>query len=762
MKKFIGLFLFFLFLCFGSYSQSVGLVLSGGGAKGMAHIGVIKALEENNIPIDYVAGTSAGAIVAALYASGYSVEEMTYIFTSGAMDSYLASTPDRNKGYLYKENRQNSKLYTFKINVDSSLIHTKILPTYIIAPHSLDYGFMEFFAQANTVCDGNFDNLMVPFRCVASSINDNDEYVMRKGDLSTAVRASMTFPFFFNPIYMDEKVLMDGGMYNNFPVNVMQEDFNPDIIIGCSVASNYAEPQEDNIISVLQNIFMTDTDFSMPENGVLIKPNVIGIVSLLDFSKTPELIDSGYYACTRQMELIKTKVTRQESQEELRAKRESFNQKKKPLFFKDIYALNVTKSQFQYIDKLMTGNKYFVSSKELHEKYDILVSDDKIISAFPTATYNKATSFYDMKLNIKKDYNLEAEIGGNLAWDNSGQLYVNGRYKYFGRFALDANLGGYLGRFYKSVSINGKIDYPGKQLFYGIIDATINQKKYFATSTNFYSDVSPSYLIQNERHILVQTGMSTAKRSVAYLKFAVFKNTDIFYNTNYFSVNDTADYTIFNGLTAGINYTKNTFNKYIYPDAGYLLKLDVDFVHGKEKYYPGTTSLNSNYLEQKHNWFRVSAIYQHYFLSIKYYSIGLSGNFVFSNQKPWSNYMSSLLHANSFEPFQNCITRFLPEYRAYSYSALGLKSMIKLPYNFLITMEGYAFAPINELYETENQHVATEKMFKNVYYLGSLGLVFNNILIPVSLNFNLYDNKETPFTISCSIGYMFFNRYALE
>lgn len=537
MKKFLGILFSFL-ISYITFGQSVGVVLSGGGSRGVAHIGVLRSLEENDIPIDYIIGTSAGAIVGGLYSAGYSLDEITEIFESGLIQSFLG--PEiKKKGYISKELNPTPEWITVKIKLDS-LFKFKVLPTNIISSDAMDFGFMTFFSQATTACKNDFDNLMIPFRCVASNVNENKPYVLSKGDLGSAIRASMSFPFYFSPIKIDGNVLLDGGMYNNFPVDLMEEIFNPDFIIGVSVSSSYPDPDETDIISVLQNVFMFDMNFDMPDNSILIKPNVIDI-PLLDFSQTQKLIDSGYVACNYLIDSIKNNVNRKVTLNEVKEKRETFNQKKPPLFFTNVFVANVNKGQEEYIKNLIIGNRDFLSVSELKDKYDLLTSLDNVSSSYPIAVYNDSTGLYDLFLNIKQNYNLEAKIGGNISIGGVNQAFFGVQHRYLSRFSLDSKFNLFFGNFYNGVGIETKIDYPTKVLIYSYLDMAINRKNYFTTSGNFYIDSNPSYLIQDEKHIQFRIGMPISRRSELYLRSCLVNTKDSYYNTKFFSSSDEAD-----------------------------------------------------------------------------------------------------------------------------------------------------------------------------------------------------------------------------
>ena len=199
MKRIILYILLIVLLPFSLSAQKVGVVMSGGGARGLAHIGVIKVLEENNIPIDYVAGTSMGAIVAALYSMGYTPDEMIKMMKSEDFQRWYTGTMDQNYMYYFKKNRQVPDLFSVHFSFKDSV---RIVPPLanIINAAPMNLGFLEIFAGYTAACKGDFNKLMVPFRCVASDIYNKKEVVFSKGDLGDAVRASMTYPFFFRPI----------------------------------------------------------------------------------------------------------------------------------------------------------------------------------------------------------------------------------------------------------------------------------------------------------------------------------------------------------------------------------------------------------------------------------------------------------------------------------------------------------------------------------------------------------------------------------
>ncbi|MFH2094198.1 MAG: patatin-like phospholipase family protein, partial [Bacteroidota bacterium] len=332
-------------------AQTVGVVLSGGGAKGMSHIGVLKALEENNIPIDYVAGTSIGAIIAGLYAIGYSPEEMEVIFKSDEFNKWAFGIMDDEYKYYFKEDEPNAAWISLDFSYDSIL--KPHIPTNIISPHQMDFAYMQIFAAAAARARYNFDSLFVPFRCVAVDVYKHKEVVFRKGDLASSIRASMTIPLFFKPLIIDDCLLFDGGILNNFPVDVMDRDFDPDVIIGSKVSSNSAKPDEDDVLLQIENLVTEFTSFDIPgDKGILIEP-LVSNVGLMDFDKADELVKNGYFETSYQMNKIDSMITRRVDRIEVEKRRLSYRQSLPEILISNIYIEGLNTRQKSYITRCL-------------------------------------------------------------------------------------------------------------------------------------------------------------------------------------------------------------------------------------------------------------------------------------------------------------------------------------------------------------------------------------------------------------------------
>jgi NTE family protein len=208
--------------------KKVGIVLSGGGAKGVAHIGALKVIREAGIPIDFIAGTSMGSIVGGLSAIGYSPEQLDSIVKAQDWSFLLSDKVKRSN--LTMSDRQRSDTYIVSLTFNEKMKATGTGG--MIKGFNLGNLFQNLTIGYHD--DEDFNDLPIPFACVAQNIVDGSKVVFRDGVLSTAMRSSMAIPGVFTPVRLDNMVLIDGGMIDNYPVDVAKE-MGADIIIGVDV-----------------------------------------------------------------------------------------------------------------------------------------------------------------------------------------------------------------------------------------------------------------------------------------------------------------------------------------------------------------------------------------------------------------------------------------------------------------------------------------------------------------------------------------------
>lgn len=737
------------------------MVLSGGAASGIAHIGVLKALEENNIPIDYIAGTSMGALIGSLYAMGYSPDEIEQMVKSDQFKDWSEGVIDNKFAYYFKRDDSNASWITFKLS-DSSL--TSLLPTNLISPIAMDFGMMEIAGGPAAAAGYNFDSLFVPFRCVASDIELKQSVVFRNGDLAEAVRASMSYPFYIKPILVDGKLLYDGGLYNNFPSNVMLKDFFPDVIIGSNVTGNNPPPSEDDIFSQIKSMLQAKSDYTIQcESGIIIEPQTD--VGLFDFNDVDPIVDSGYAAAIRKMDLIRQYIGRRVEPLEIAAKRNHFKQKQPKVVFDKIYIEGLTKKQTEYAEKVLRHSKNKpIQFEDLKEGYFRLAADNKIKSIFPKARFNPATGYYDLFLRVKKERNIITYFGGDFSNKPISEGFLGVQYNYLGAFAAGTMANAYFGKLYTSVQAKTRFDFPFRTPIYIEPSFTWNKWDYYRSSSLFLEDVKPAYLIQSETYGKVDIGFPTGKkgRIVAGAGYAAL--TDHYYQTTSFTQQDTADRTDFNVFTSQAYYEINSLNRKQYANQGEYLNFKIRYVNGLEINTPGSTAVIDTLANYKnyHEWVTFKLTGERYFNRRGSFKIGLYGEGAYSTQTLFNNYTSSILSAPVFQPTPDSKTLFLENYRAHKYLAGGLKLVFNVRKSIEVRAEAYIFQPYQVLIQTPDRKVAYGKPFALQHYIGTGAIVWYTPVGPMSLSVNYYDQVKDPFSILFHFGFIIFNKRALD
>lgn len=239
LRLIIFLFVFFPFTLHAQPRTSrpkVGVVLSGGGAKGVAHISVLRAVEDAGIPIDYIAGTSMGSIIGGLYAMGYSTDQLDSLVRHSDWDFLLSDRPPRKELSPYQRERQE----LFVLNIPLSKAAKPELSGFV---HGRNLGNMLARLTVGYHDSISFDSLHIPFACVATNLANGEEVDIRAGVPATAIRASMAIPGVFTPVVEKGRTLVDGGLVNNFPVDVARQ-MGADIVIGATVQREFSDTMQ--------------------------------------------------------------------------------------------------------------------------------------------------------------------------------------------------------------------------------------------------------------------------------------------------------------------------------------------------------------------------------------------------------------------------------------------------------------------------------------------------------------------------------------
>ena len=760
--------LLLLFICFiTAWPQKVAVVLSGGGAKGVTHIGVLRALEESGIPIDYIAGTSMGAIIGGLYASGYSPDQMEQIINSEEFAKWVSGKLDPEYAYFFRKGQPDPSWLSFKFKYDS-ILQTK-LPTNIISPVRMDFAFLELYSEASAIAGYDFDKLMIPFRCVASDIRYNRPYIMRKGDLSSAIRASMTFPFYFKPIRIEGKLLFDGGMYNNFPTDVALEDFSPDIIIGSKAAGNYGPPKEDDIISQLGSMLMGETKLDMYcDASVLIEPRLKD-VNVIDFSNSDAFIDSGYVAALRMIPQIRQFVLDTVSKAMHDTIRKNFNSRKPDLKVNSVEVHGLEQGQSLYVANAILGqfrwrksDTYYghdLTLDKVKARYFKILGEDRLKSAYPTLVYDTLQHRYKFVIDAQYDKAIDADFGGSLSSGGSNEIFLQLKYSLWMKAAYTAKINGSFGRFYNSALAGGRIELAGKKPKYLEAAYTFNQYNYFRTGSFFFVDDTPSYLYENNNHFRIDMGFPITYKGRLEAGLTFGSNHSDYFQTNTATKEDKEDKTKFSFYSPYFELELNTLNRKQYSNQGYRLFTSVQFVGGLEKHTPGTTSVLQGDYQEYHDYLIFKFQFDKYFRAGKMYKPGVNFEIQANTLESFRNYTSTTLFMPVYTPVYQMATLYQSVYRPAGFTSIGMRNIFTVSKNMDFRAEGFVMAPFRELSSNSQQQVVQSEYFPALHYVLSGSFVFNTPIGPLSASFNYYDDG-TPVSFFINIGYIIFNRPA--
>lgn len=300
----------------------VGLVLSGGGARGSAHIGVIKYIEEMGIPIDYIAGTSMGSIVGGLYALGYSSDDILDIIKSVDWDILISNDVDRKKISFENKLAKSTQFLNIPFSLDEENEDLKTrsfknsLPKGVISGdnvinllNSLSVGYTDSLV---------FSDLPIPFICMATNLVNGEAVILDRGEIAKAIRASMAIPIVFDPVVMGNSMLVDGGLVNNFPAKICR-DMGADYVIGVSVSSGLTD-DIDNLSSILSQVSQLSNILTDKHHGsyhmdcdIYLNPEIEGVGMMsFDAGSVAKVTQTGYDTALeyeREFKALKEKIS---------------------------------------------------------------------------------------------------------------------------------------------------------------------------------------------------------------------------------------------------------------------------------------------------------------------------------------------------------------------------------------------------------------------------------------------------------------------
>lgn len=746
-------------------AQKVGLVLSGGGAKGMTHIGIIRALEENNIPIDYITGTSMGAIIGSLYAMGYSPDDMEALLCSEDFKRWYSGQVEPEYGYYFKQNRPTPEFFNIRFSFKDSLhIKPQILPTSMVNPIQMNLVFVELFARATAACSGDFNRLFVPFRCIASDVYNKKPLIMRRGDLGDAVRASMSFPFVFKPIEIDSVLAYDGGIYNNFPTDIMREDFKPEVIIGSVVAANPGKPKENDLMSQLENMIMQKTDYTLPDSLGIIMTFKYDDVSLLDFDRLQELHDIGYNRTISLMDSIKGRIHRRVSAENVRLRRLVYRSNLPQFRFRDIYIEGANPQQQAYIKKEFHDEDHEVFTYEdLKRGYFRLLSDNMISEIIPHAVYDSENDLYSLHLKVKMEDNFSVRMGGSVSTTSSNQIYLGLGYQDLNYYSKEITLDGQIGKVYNNAQLMAKIDLPTRiPTSYRLI-ASLSTFDYYKKDKLFSKNDKPSFNSKDERFVKLMVALPFLANKRAEISIGYGKLQDNYFQSSVINFDkDRSDRSTYNLLGGAIGFYGSTLNARQYATKGYFEKLVAQVFSGKEKFIPGNPTETSVTTKERQSWLQISYMKYAYHTMSPKFTLGWMAEMLYSSKNFSENYTATMLQAADFSPTPHSKLMYNEAFRANQFLAAGIKPIFVFNDMFQFRSEFYGFVPIFPIKKNALNKAYYGKAFSRFEYIGEISVICQLPFGAISAYVNHYSSPKKEWNVGLTLGWQLFNYRFIE
>lgn len=746
-------------------AQKVGLVLSGGGAKGMTHIGIIRALEENNIPIDYITGTSMGAIIGSLYAMGYSPDDMEALLRSEDFKRWYSGQIEPEYGYYFKQNRPTPEFFNIRFSFKDSLhIKPQILPTSMVNPIQMNLVFVELFARATAACNGDFNHLFVPFRCIASDVYNKRPLIMRKGDLGDAVRASMSFPFVFKPIEIDSVLAYDGGIYNNFPTDIMREDFRPGVIIGSVVAANPGKPKENDLMSQLENMIMQKTDYTLPDSLGIVMTFKYDDVSLLDFDRLQELHDIGYNRTISLMDSIKSRIHRRTSAENVRLRRLVYRSNLPQFRFRDIYIEGANPQQQAYIKKEFHDEDHEVFTYEdLKRGYFRLLSDNMISEIIPHAVYDPKNDLYSLHLKVKMEDNFSVRMGGSVSTTSSNQIYLGLGYQNLNYYSKEITLDGQIGKVYNNAQLMAKIDLPTRVPTSYRLIASLSTFDYYKKDKLFSKNDKPSFNSKDERFVKLMVALPFLANKRAEISIGYGKLQDNYFQSNVINFDkDRSDRSTYNLLGGAIGFYGSTLNARQYATKGYFEKLVAQVFTGKEKFIPGNPTETSFTTKDRQSWLQISYMKYAYHTMTPKFTLGWMAEMLYSSKNFSENYAATMLQAADFSPTPHSKIMYNEAFRANQFLAAGIKPIFVFNDMFQVRSELYGFMPIFPIKKNALNKAYYGKAFSRFEYLGEISVICQLPFGAISAYVNHYSSPKKERNVGLTLGWQLFNYRFIE
>lgn len=706
--------------------QSVGLVLSGGGAKGIAHIGLIQALEDNDIPIDYITGTSMGAIVGGLYACGYTPAEMMELINSDYFGYLSSGKADPAFTYYFSKGSPSPQMFAMSVGGRDSTARSKIFnPQSLISPMPMSFGFMQIFSAYGAQCGGNFDRLFVPFRCVASDVAQKRKKVMGAGDLGESIRASMSFPLIFQATEIDGQVLYDGGIYDNFPVGVMQTEFAPSVIIGSDVSAPSDGPansyfqQLDLLVSRAQSYEVP------PETGIKVRIDVSNF-GLLDWDRADAIYRAGYRRGIEMMDSIKTRIPTRADSTARRLRRAVFKSGTPALRFDSVNVEGATKRQNEYIKYLFHPAKGTdtIGIDRARLAFYRALSSGKMSYLRPRAHVNNDSAglfTLDLKALVKSNFSVGA--GAYITSSNNSYLYLRGGYSSLSFSSVSTDIEAWIGQSYMAGALTGRLDIASALPSALVLNAVASRRKYYEDEELFFRDNEPAFVTAHEYFAKLAWAMAAGRRGCVDIGLGGGKLRNTFYSPGheggYREGRHHVDFALGQAYAA---YRSSTLDNINYPLSGSSLNASFAAVLGKATC--GQAGADGRGTDKHMAWLQLDAHWRNYISLGRHWVLGTEARALLSNRPLPGSYEASVSSAPAYSPTPASTNTFNPAFRANSFLAATVVPVYKFNSSLSARFSASVFAPLRGIREGDGGTARFGRCFDSTEFFGELNLVY--------------------------------------
>lgn len=733
----------------------IGLVLSGGGARGAAHVGVIQALEEAGIPIDYITGTSMGAMVGGFYAAGYTPAEMLLLMMRENRQ-WLSPGPFFRE-FVYYAPTRSYDITSWEIPLEFLSRGDLPLPEQVISDFEINLGLTAKLASINLGTGGNFDSLLVPYRAIGADLYRRRPVIFRKGSLPLAVRVSISVPIFFAPLTTREYTnLVDGGVYDNFPVEPMQRDFAPDYIIGVHVGSPPMTLEEFRQKGYYVRLFSHLADQAtwqkLPERSFFIQPD-LGEMSSTDFSSgsLSFAVRRGYEATIACIDELRQQIGgwRADSTHLARERQRLRQYRDQPITVSTVDFYPASPSQkFFYHQVLGIKKGEILTMDRLRRRLFMLRRSASFYSLFPEFlpdTSGRGLSHLTVLIRPRGDAFLRVGLG---IFSPSGY----------------------------GIQVGARVE---KVWWAGWEGEALLTQGSFAQGAEFLMRIRPPLPID-----LRVVGESQINRFI-YQRLGAYwlplpQQAGVFTAVDQLGIGAHFGIKRFEAQTGILRY--RIAEQHSLPEirtdiqalSGYL-RLLIDTEDDRQYAMQGGRIYAALYLNRaieqprftqapyvraEHFWPQAVLRYRQHIPVLRSFSLGFRLEGGLSLQKPYADSIAAILASPAFYPFPESPTLFLPELYQRGFVAAGGHLTIRLLRKVFLRMEGYAHQPLLRMsLPTLTQPEGALKFptaptdLPPLYRYFMAGLFYRTFIGPLGAFISYYDRQPQPVRVFLHLGY---------